>query len=179
MSDSELFKSEPKKIEIEVTEVTPEAVSKPPAKKEKVKRVLSDERKAALREQLKKGRETSMANRQKKGLAKKLAKKEETDAQDMILAESLLKRSKKDAPPSQTPPEPKAVKTVPKQVEKVSEGPSEIELLKQELAEMKKHMNKKVERSKTPPAPKPAPAPVAPPAQPKIAKMRRKKGVFN
>ena len=187
MSDSEIFKDEPKKIEIEVKEVTPEQVSEP-VKKERKKRVLSDEHKERLREQLKRGRQTSMANRQKKGLAKKLAKKEENDAQDAILAESLLKRSKKDTP-TQAPSEPKSVKVaVPKQMEKSKES-IELELLKKEFADFKINFSGKspsldhtqndvIEKEQPKLEIKTFTLP-PPPAQPKIAMMRRKRGTFN
>ena len=95
MNDAEIFKADSDakpNIEVEVAENDIEPDSDKPVKKERKKRVLSDERKAVLREQLKKGRETSMLNRQKKSLANKLSKKEANDANDAILAESLLKR---------------------------------------------------------------------------------------
>tara|TARA_R110002110_G_scaffold180374_2_gene386367 strand:+ start:744 stop:1325 length:582 start_codon:yes stop_codon:yes gene_type:complete len=193
MNDSEIFKADSDakpNIEVEVAENDIEPVSDKPVKKERKKRVLSDERKAVLREQLKKGRQTSMLNRQKKSLANKLSKKEANDANDAILAESLLKRSKKDTPPAQLPSEPKPAKVaVPKQPEKSKES-IELEMLKKEFADFKINFSGKSssldqtqsdvsEKEQPKPEIKIFTQPAAPPAQPKIAMMRRKRGTFN
>ena len=75
MSDSEQVFEQP---EVAVPEpVTLEIAAEPePVKKpKKARKPLSDERKAVLREQLKKGRQTSLANRQKAASKKKTFKK--------------------------------------------------------------------------------------------------------
>jgi len=171
MSDSELFQTEEPKIEIEVVETTPEPV----VKVKKARKPVSEETKARLKEQLKKGRETSMLNRQKKGLAKRLAKKEENETNDAILAESLLKRSKNNVPLDQTPPKPiQVIVAEPIKKAKVEEGPSELEMLKSELALLKKNMNSNVERKA-----EPIQEPIHIPVPVKIsATMRRKRSVF-
>jgi hypothetical protein len=185
---------EPSNVVFKVEDETPEPAPEPVTKKEKRKRPpLSEERKAQLREQLKRGRETSMANRQKKGLAKRLARKDEQDKQDEILAESLLKRAGKEvSPAASTPPKPKPAKEQrPKEAE-VASGPTELELLKKEFAEFKltfanqskpvanldKTQNDMIEKEQ--PAPKLestwTPAPVE--TQIKVAPMRKKRGGF-
>lgn len=170
MSDSELFQTEEPKIEIEVVETTPEPV----VKVKKARKPVSEETKARLKEQLKKGRETSMLNRQKKGLAKRLAKKEENETNDAILAESLLKRSKNNVPLDQTPPKPIPAVAEPIKEAKVDEGPSELDMLKSELALLKKNMNSNVERKA-----EPIQEPIHIPVPVKIsATMRRKRSVF-
>lgn len=190
MSDTE----ESSNVVFNVEDETPEPAPEPVTKKERRKRPpLSEERKAQLREQLKRGRETSMANRQKKGLAKRLAKKEEQEKQDEILAESLLKRAGKSVPAvTPAPPKPKPAKEQkPKEVEVIS-GPSELELLKKEFAEFKLNFAKQPSpipdpdktqndvMEKEQPAPKLehtwTPAPVE--TQIKIAPMRKKRGGF-
>lgn len=135
MSDTE----EPSNVVFNVEDETPEPAPEPVIKKERRKRPpLSEERKAQLREQLKRGRETSMANRQKKGLAKRLAKKDEQEKQDEILAESLLKRAGKSVPSvTPAPPKPKPAKVQKAKEVEVISGPNELELLKKEFAEFK------------------------------------------
>ena len=59
-------------------------------KKIKVKKEMSPERKEQLKAQLKKGRETSLRNRQKKMLVKKIDAKEKNEATDRKLARKLL-----------------------------------------------------------------------------------------
>ena len=82
MSDSEdkVFETpedEPVTLEVEpAAEVEPEPEPEPEPEKVKRKRKpMSEERKAQLREQLKKGRETSLKNRQAKASKKKTFKK--------------------------------------------------------------------------------------------------------
>ncbi len=57
-----------------------EPIEKPKTKPKKAKRVVDEATKARLREQLKKGRETSARNRAEKALAKKIAKEDEMKA---------------------------------------------------------------------------------------------------
>jgi len=164
MSDSEVFKEEQPNIEIDLEETAPK-----PAKK---KRVMTEEQKSRLKEQLKKGRETSMANRQKTALAKRLSNKEKEEEKDAILAESLLKRSKKSAPPDLTPPKPTPAKVAePKQEEKIKADTTELDALKKELAELKAHNKPKaVAEAPKPETPK-TPAPVR-----RVVAMKKKKG---
>ena len=162
MSDNEVFKEEQPNIEIDLEETAPK-----PAKK---KRVMTEEQKSRLKEQLKKGRETSMANRQKTALAKRLSNKEKEEEKDAILAESLLKRSKKSAPPDLTPPKPTPAKVAePKQEEKIKADTTELDALKKELAELKAKNKPKAEAPK-PETPK-TPAPVR-----RVVAMKKKKG---
>jgi len=165
MSDSEVFKEEQPNIEIDVEEPAPK-----PAKK---KRVMTDEQKARLKEQLKKGRETSMANRMKTALAKRLANKEKEEEKDAILAESLLKRSKKTAPPVQTPPKPTPAKVAePIKEEKNSVDTSELDSFKKELAELKAKNKPKAE------APKPETPKTPAPVRRVVAMKKKKNNVF-
>ena len=59
-------------------------------KKIKAKKEMTPERKEQLKAQLKKGRETSLRNRQKKMLVKKIDAKEKNEATDRKLARKLL-----------------------------------------------------------------------------------------
>ena len=69
-----------------------EAPAPAPAKKEKKARPpLSDERKAALKENLKKGRQTALANRQKRALGKKIDKDEKDEELNQKIAKKILK----------------------------------------------------------------------------------------
>ena len=77
MSDSEKVFETPEPVTLEVEPVDEPIVEQEP-EPEKVKRKrkpMSDERKAQLREQLKRGRETSLKNRQLKASKKKTFKK--------------------------------------------------------------------------------------------------------
>ena len=58
-----------------------------PAKK---KRVLTDEQREKLKENLKKGRETALKNRQKKALVKKIDKEDDVKVQDAKIAKKIL-----------------------------------------------------------------------------------------
>ena len=64
-----------------------------PAKKERKKRVLTEEQKEKLREQLRKGRETALKNRQKKALEKKIDREEKEKARDEKIAKAVLGKS--------------------------------------------------------------------------------------
>lgn len=89
MSSKEIF-------EITDTEVE-ETVSKPkPVKEKKAKKPMSDERKAQLREQLARGRETALKNRQKKALGKKIDREEAEKKLDEKIAKKVLQKDTKD-----------------------------------------------------------------------------------
>ena len=63
-------------------------------KPRKKREPLSEERKEALREQLKRGRETSALKRQKTAQAKKILKKDHDEKVDEVLRQDLMKKSK-------------------------------------------------------------------------------------
>ena len=63
-----------------------------PQKKPRKKRVLSEQDKERLRQNLKVGRQTALANRQKKALINKALKKEKEEEDDKFLAEKILKK---------------------------------------------------------------------------------------
>ena len=117
-------KPEPEVKDIE--EVVEEPVKLAPVKKKK--RVLTDAQKAQLAENLKKGRETSLANRKKKAKLNEIAKQEKMVEEDTRIFENLKKKLK------------------PKELE------DENALLKKELAELRamKKAEVKEERPKTP-----------------------------
>ena len=137
MSDTELFEEANVKIEVKEkeSEPTPEPTPAPappsveePVKPIKKKRVISEKQKAQLVENLKRGRETSLANRVKKKKLNAIAKDEKLLEEDTKVFESLKKKLK------------------PKQLE------DENALLKQELAELKAaKAEAKRERASTPP----------------------------
>ena len=63
-------------------------------KPRKKREPLSEERKEQLREQLKRGRETSALKRQKTAQAKKILKKDHDEKVDEVLRQDLMKKSK-------------------------------------------------------------------------------------
>ena len=155
MSDKELFEEEVKEeapVEIEVVERKEEevkdieeVVEKPvkmaPVKK---KRVITEAQKAKLVENLRKGRETSLANRKKKAKLNELAKQEKMVEDDHKIFEALKRKLK------------------PKELE------DENAMLKKELAELKSAKKAPAaERPKTP-APEPEPEVVKPIAKPVV-----------
>ena len=157
MSDKELFEEEVKEeapVEIEVAERKEEevkdieeVVEKPvkmaPVKK---KRVVTEAQKAKLIENLKRGRETSLANRKKKAKLNEIAKQEKMVESDNKIFEALKRKLK------------------PKELE------DENAMLKKELAEIKA-MKKApaAERPKTPaPEPEPEPEVVKPIVKPVV-----------
>lgn len=137
MSDTELFEEANVKIEVKEkeSEPTPEPTPAPappsveePVKPIKKKRVISEKQKAQLVENLKRGRETSLANRVKKKKLNSIAKDEKMVEEDTKIFEALKKKLK------------------PKQLE------DENTRLKQELAELKAaKAEAKRERASTPP----------------------------
>ena len=157
MSDKELFEEEVKEeapVEIEVAERKEEevkdieeVVEKPvkmaPVKK---KRVVTEAQKAKLIENLKRGRETSLANRKKKAKLNELAKQEKMVEDDHKIFEALKRKLK------------------PKELE------DENAMLKKELAELKAAKKAPAaERPKTPaPEPEPEPEVIKPIAKPVV-----------
>ena len=160
MSDKELFEEEVKEeapVEIEVAERKEEevkdieeVVEKPvkmaPVKK---KRVVTEAQKAKLIENLRKGRETSLANRKKKAKLNELAKQEKMVEDDHKIFEALKRKLK------------------PKELE------DENAMLKKELQELRaaKKAEVKQERPKTPapePEPEPEPEVIKPIAKPVV-----------
>ena len=119
-------KPEPEPEVKDIEEVVEEPVKLAPVKKKK--RVLTDAQKAQLAENLKKGRETSLANRKKKAKLNEIAKQEKMVEEDTRIFENLKKKLK------------------PKELE------DENALLKKELAELRamKKAEVKEERPKTP-----------------------------
>lgn len=85
MSEEEIFKMDE---ELQSTEKKTKA--------KKPKKELSEERKAQLREQLKKGREKALENRRKKALLKKIDKEADEKAKDEKIAKHILKKDTKD-----------------------------------------------------------------------------------
>ena len=122
-------------LEMEIDEPAPA-----PAKKEKKPRKpLSDERKAALKENLKKGRQTALENRQKKALGKKIDKDEKDEELNQKIAKKILK---------------------------VDSSRDDILFLKNELALVKEELKKAKTTPKPKPQTPPAPAKEEPIAEP-------------
>ena len=105
--------------DIEDTVVTPKKVKK--------KRVLTPEQKEKLLENLKRGRETSLAKRKKKAALRKIEKEEASYQEDEKIFQALKKKQR------------------PKELE------SENAKLKEELAALKLSMSKPKEEKKAPP----------------------------
>lgn len=124
----------PAPAEPEQTEVKAEV--KTEVKKKKAKRVISEDQRQRLKENLAKGRATSLANRQKKAKLKKIKKDEDSKADDEKIFESLKKKLQPDVLKGEND----ALK-------------KELETLRSEMRSMKE---RKVERPSTPP-PQPTP----------------------
>ena len=82
MTDKELFETLPANGESKEDNNSPPKTTK----KERKKKEMTEEQKEAMRARLAKGRETALANRRKKALAKKIDKKKEEDALDEKIA---------------------------------------------------------------------------------------------
>ena len=95
-------------------------------KPRKKREPLSEERKEQLREQLKRGRETSALKRQKTAQAKKILKKDHDEKVDEVLRQDLMKKSKP------------------------SKEALELDELRKELAELKKPKEVKVVKFEEP-----------------------------
>ncbi|MGI9555801.1 MAG: hypothetical protein ACR2M9_02990 [Cyanophyceae cyanobacterium] len=154
--------------EEKVIEEVVELVKKP----KKGRPPMTEERKEQLRQQLKRGRETSLANRQKKALVRKADKAEKEKVDNAKIAKHILGKD-------------------------LQSNHYEIEKLKLELAELKKakasapppepKAEPKAEVKETPPpanvkqeAPKPAPVKQTIPPAPKVfnTKTARKRRMF-
>lgn len=68
----------------------------PKPKEKKKRRELTPERKEQLKEQLRKGRETSLNKRKKAKMYKDITKKEQEDEMDKVIKESIMKKSKNE-----------------------------------------------------------------------------------
>ena len=104
-------------------------------KKIKAKKEMTPERKEQLKAQLKKGRETSLRNRQKKMLVKKIDAKEKNEATDRKLARKLLNIEEEE--------EPVQAKQVKEQSSKEpvkAESNHEVEELRNELKRLRDSM---------------------------------------
>jgi hypothetical protein len=129
----------------------------PPAKVDgrKKKREISPEQKAKLLENLKRGRETAMKNRQKKALAKKIDREEEEKARDEKIAKAVLGEDDTKTTIAELKAEIKELRA-----QKNSNNDEEIKMLKEQLMMVGKVVDKVIERQNQstpkPPAPKPA-----------------------
>ena len=108
------IQSEPKALPESVVENHSEGINNASIKPKKKKRVLTPEQKERLLNNLRKGREKSLATRRKNKLLKKAQKKEENEAKDALLAKTFLN----------------------------NENDSETKKLKAEMEELRKQLNK-------------------------------------
>jgi len=105
--EDELLQDDAVELKVEesepIEEIAPEPEAEPvpepepepePEKPKKKKRVISEETKARLRENLKKGRETSLANRKKKAKLKQIEKEEKQAVEDEKIFENLKRKLK-------------------------------------------------------------------------------------
>ena len=100
----------------------------PPKKAPKKKREMTEEQKEKLREQLKRGRATALANRQKRMLIRKAEEKAEREAQDEKLAKALLGEQ----------PQKEEIKELKEQVKSLKADKGEDH--KEEIAELRKQI---------------------------------------
>lgn len=106
------------------------------------KRVMTEEQKEKLREQLKKGRETAMKNRQKKALGRKIDKEEKEKELDKKIATKILGKNKHEDDIENLKLEIKELRA--------SQGNSqEVKQLREELKELKLGINQEIEKAKS------------------------------
>ena len=113
----------------------------PKVKTKKPRKPMSEERKEALREQLKKAREKSNEVRKKKALAKKIDKEEEEQALDEKIAKKVLKKSAIDD-------DILALKEEIKQLKENGGSSAEVKELREELNLFKKGLAEQIEIEK-------------------------------
>ena len=116
-------------------------VTEKKTKAKKPRKPMSEERKEALREQLKKAREKSNEVRKKKALAKKIDKQEQEKALDEKIAKNVLKKSPVDD-------EILALKDEIKQLKENGGSNAEIKALREELNLFKKGLAEQIEQAK-------------------------------
>ena len=111
-------------------------------KKPRKKRVMTEEQKEKLREQLKKGRETAMKNRQKKALGRKIDKEEKEKELDEKIATKILGKNKHEDD----------IEDLKNQIKemKANQGNSqEVKQLRAELKQLKDGINQEIEKAKS------------------------------
>ena len=189
-AEDPIFEGETPKVEEETAppscEIPPEPVSEIKGDNlTKKKRVLSDETKARLKEQLKKGRETALANRQRKAQVKKIDKQETVDKQEKKIIEAAVKSQKiksvvdpevealrKELAELKSKQQPQSPVADP--VSKKQKPPS-----KSPKVAIKKQLdNHVVEEEKKEEKSNPPPKPAAAPLMTSREQMRRMKGIF-
>jgi hypothetical protein len=111
-------------------------------KKQRKKRVMTEEQKEKLREQLKKGRETAMKNRQKKALGKKIDKEKKEKELDEKIATNILGKSKHED-------DIEDLKNQIKELRDKQGNSDEVKQLRAELKQLKDGINQEIEKAKS------------------------------
>ena len=148
---NEIFETD-EVAEAEVAEAEAEEVEEPivePPKKVKKKRVLSEEQKERLREQLKKGRQTSLANRRKKKQLNDMNKEKIKEQKD----EELMKHLESKKLKGNLAKENELLKLKLKEYETKRERPASPKTVKPPLETIKEEVKEEVKHE--PKAPKP------------------------
>ena len=120
----------------------PDAEGTRSVKKPRKKRVMTEEQKEKLREQLKKGRETAMKNRQKKALGRKIDKEQKEKELDEKIATKILGKNKHEDD----------IEDLKNQIKELraSQGNSdEVKQLRAELKQLKDGINQEIEKAKS------------------------------
>ena len=133
-------KEEPKQEPEPQAEIEPTPIEMVKPVKKKVKRILTDEQKSKLKDNLARGRATALANRQKKAELKRLKTEADKEESDNILYNQLKEKKEKSRA--------------------TDSYLTEIEVLKEQLAEeraKKKEEKKAVKVIDDPPSPPPRP----------------------
>lgn len=108
----------------------------------KKKRVMTEEQKEKLRENLKRGRATAMANRKKKALGNKIDREEKEKELDQKIATKLLGKNKHEDDIENLKLEIKELRA--------SQGNSqEVKELREELKELKLGINQEIQKAKS------------------------------
>jgi hypothetical protein len=111
-------------------------------KKPRKKRVMTEEQKEKLREQLKKGRETAMKNRQKKALGRKIDKEKKEKELDEKIATNILGKNKHED-------DIEDLKNQIKELRDKQGNSDEVKQLRAELKQLKDGINQEIEKAKS------------------------------
>jgi len=144
-------------------EVIDEVAPPPKTKPVRKKRVLTEEERERLRENLKKGRETALRNRQKRALANKIEREEMEKERDQKIAKHILGVVPEKEKIEEIKEEIKTLKSEGGHGEEIKELKSQIKILTSVLQGVIDKTNGKGKKEEPEPKPEPEPAKSEPP----------------
>jgi hypothetical protein len=140
-------------------EVVEEVAPPPKTKPVRKKRVLTEEERERLRENLKKGRETALRNRQKRALANKIEREEMEKQRDQKIAKHILGVVPEKEKIEEIKEEIKTLKSEGGHGEEIKVLKSQIKLLTDVLQGVIDKTNSKPKKEEPKPEPEPEPEP--------------------